>query len=104
VSRLPPGLDAPEEAVERPLQPAQRGLLGGERPTPLLGALLPNLLELGGLVTVTDADPSTPRLPALLQRGVVEGAVIAEAGVEGNVLLACGPQAELEGPPHGLRS
>src|SRR4029077_12113666 len=104
VSRLPPGLDAPEEAVERPLQPAQRGLLGGERPAPLLGALLPNLLELGGLVTVADADPATPRLPALLQRGVVEGAVVPEAGVECDVLLSSGPQAELEGPPHRLHS
>jgi hypothetical protein len=90
-----------EEPGERSVQPAQRRLLGRERPYRHVRPDLPDLSELGRLVPIGDTgSPQPPRIPSFLQGGVVQLAVRRQALPQGDVLASGGTQPKLVGPPH----
>src|SRR5262249_37248643 len=97
VARGLPGFDAAEERLERLVEAAQGGLLGGERP-PALAVRVegPGGLELGGLVPVAGA--RFRRVPvgvaAFLKGAVVQGAVVAQYPAHCCRLTGCGTQEE----------
>lgn len=106
VSRALPGLDPAEERLERLVQSARGGLLGGERPTALtLRIEYPDLLELGGLVPV--ADRGLRGVPvgvtAFLEGAVVQGAVVPQHLAEHGRLTGRGAQEELVRADHRSR-
>ena len=95
------GLDPPEEPGERPVQPAQRRLLGREGPRRHIRPDLPDVLELSRLVPVGDTgSPQPPGVPSFLQGGVVQLAVGCQTLPQGDLLACGGPQPELVGPSH----
>ncbi|RUP66142.1 hypothetical protein SSPNP10_19130 [Streptomyces sp. NP10] len=108
VARRVAGLDPAEERGERLVETAQGGLLAGEGPPALtLRVERPDLFELRRLLPVLDT--RLRRVPvgvtALLQRPVVEGAVIGQHLAERDRLAHGGPHEELvrpDHPPHPL--
>jgi hypothetical protein len=65
----------------------------------------PDRLQRGRLQPVPNAGlRSVPAgVAPFLQRGVVQVTVRSQAGRHGGGLARCGPQLELEGPPHAFR-
>jgi hypothetical protein len=95
----------PVERGERPVQAAQRRLLGRERPHRRIGADLPDLFELSRLVPIRDAgSPHLPGVPSFLQSCVVQLAVRGQALPQGDMLTRGRPQPEhissLHSGPH----
>jgi hypothetical protein len=87
------GLDSPEETLKCLVEPAQCGLLTGERPHRLIRAYRPDLAQLRRLIPVEDAGfTARPRIPALLQRRVVELAVGLHTRRQRRMLPRRGPQ------------
>ena len=106
ITRLPLPPRSGVEGGEHGAEPTQRLLLSGERVAPLpvrVGAAY--LFQLGGLHVVANADPAdAPRLPALLQRRVVQIAVISEQPRRASFLRACRVGAEFKSAPRRTRS
>src|SRR5215218_1361695 len=95
------GLDPPEEPGERPVQPAQRRLLGREGPHRHIRPDLPDLFELRRLVPVRHTgSPQPPGVPSFLQRGVVQLSMGRHASLQGGMLASGGPQPKPVGPSH----
>jgi hypothetical protein len=81
-----------EEPGERPVQTAQRRLLGRERPRRHIGPDFPDLLELSRLILIGDAGlPQPPCVPSFLQGGVVQLTVRRQALAQGEMLASGGP-------------
>jgi hypothetical protein len=100
VARRLASVDPPEEAGERPAQPAQRRLLGRERPHRHIRPDRPDLLELRRLLRVGDAGPSQPPgVSSFLEGGVVQLAVRCQALPQGDMLASGGSKPEFVGPP-----
>ena len=101
VARRLTGLDTPEERGEGPVQTAQGRLLRRERPHRHIRSDLPDLLQLSRLVSVADSSlAQPPRIPSLLQRGVIQLAMRCQASAQGDMLASGRPQPKLVGPPH----
>ena len=106
---LPPrdlrGPDPVEVRGEHRAEPAQGLLLGGERVAALpVRVRPPDVLELGGLHAVGNADaPRPPGLAALGQRGVVQVTVVGQQPHRAALLGPRGIGAELEGSSHQHR-
>jgi hypothetical protein len=95
------GFHPPEGSGEGPVEPTQRRLLGGERPHCRIRPDPPDLLQLGRLIRVGDTGSSQPpRVPSLLQGGVVQLTVGGQASAQGEMLTGGRPHPELVGPPH----
>ena len=104
-TRLLPGLKAAEERGERPIEPSQGGLLGGERPSALpVRVVGSDVLQLGRLVFVPDRHTCLAvGGAAVLQRRVVQLAVVLQARGERDLLAAGWAKQEFVGPSHRLR-
>ena len=95
------GLHSTEEPSKRLIEPAQRGLLTGERPHRHIRTHRPDLSQLRRLIPVIDAGLAVrPRIPPLLQRGVVELAVRLHTRRQQDVLARSRSQPEHIRPPH----
>ena len=98
VARRLAGLDPAEEPLKRLVEPAQRGLLAGERPHRLIRAYGPDLGQLCGLIPVVDTSLIVrPTIPTFLQRRVVQLAMRLHAHRQGDVLARGGTQPKYVG-------
>jgi hypothetical protein len=102
VAGLLPTFHAAEEGGVWLVEPAQRGLLGAERPPALpvrVGSA--DVLQVAGLLAVPDcrARPLVSG-PAVLQRPVVQLPVVFQHRHQGRLLPRRRPDQELIRPPH----
>src|ERR1035437_6162220 len=107
-------LDSAEERPERRVETIQLGLLGRARPPGHLRAHRTDLFQLCRLGAIADrhlrpAIPEKPRgaahrslvcIPALLERPVVQLAVVVQTCLQPQMLALGGPQTELVRPSH----
>jgi hypothetical protein len=99
------GFHPPEEPVEGPVEPAQRGLLGRKRPRRHILACCPNLAQLRRLIPIPNPGLAVrPPVPAFLQRSVIEFAMPIQTMLQGDVLPGGRAHPEIECPPHATTS
>jgi hypothetical protein len=104
IARLDTGLgrlDPPEKPGERPIQPAQGGLLTRKRPHLHIRAHRPNLGQLRRLIPVVNTGLARrPRIPTLLQRRVIKLPVGFHTRRQRDVLARRGPHPKHTRPSH----
>ena len=101
ITRPRPGFHPPKETLKGPVEPAQRGLLAGERPHRHIRAHRPDLAQLRRLIAVADASPACPPgVAAFLQRCVVQLPMPIHTRRQRDVLTRSRAQPELICPPH----